>query len=188
MAVVSQFEKRKSLFAVIFPSLKRRGGRAINKMDPFRHGAAGVVSSVASQLLIDAAASPPFQGGESLHSSRIQTETLSMACCAMSNVLVSLVKQPNDPIIWNDRGGTRILSLSESLPPGSSETGSCVPVGDHFGLGRFRVRSGPAKRKRIDDLMSSTAPAEPRRLLQRRVAEGCCPLEHTRGSLPALAS
>jgi len=29
----------------IFPSLKRRGGCAINEMDPFRHGAAGVVSS-----------------------------------------------------------------------------------------------------------------------------------------------
>jgi hypothetical protein len=28
-----------------FPSLKRRGGRAINEMDPFRNGAAGVVSS-----------------------------------------------------------------------------------------------------------------------------------------------
>jgi len=28
-----------------FPSLKRRGGCAINKMDPFRNGAAGVVSS-----------------------------------------------------------------------------------------------------------------------------------------------
>src|SRR5437773_5396873 len=74
----------------IFPSLKRRGGCAINKMDPFRNGAAGVVSSaklfrpedfaelttitasryrarasrpsaalsVASQLLVDAAATP----------------------------------------------------------------------------------------------------------------------------------
>jgi hypothetical protein len=29
----------------IFPSLKRRGGCAINEMDPFRNGAAGVVSS-----------------------------------------------------------------------------------------------------------------------------------------------
>jgi hypothetical protein len=29
----------------IFPSLKRRGGRAINGMDPFRNGAAGVVIS-----------------------------------------------------------------------------------------------------------------------------------------------
>ena len=80
----------------IFPSLKRRGGRAIHKMDPFRNGAAGVVSSAklfrpddfadlttitasryrarasrpsaalsaASQLLVDAAASPPLRGGE----------------------------------------------------------------------------------------------------------------------------
>jgi hypothetical protein len=29
----------------IFPSLKRRGGRAINKMNPFRSGVDGVVSS-----------------------------------------------------------------------------------------------------------------------------------------------
>ena len=77
----------------IFPSLKRRGGRAINEMNPFRNGAAGVVSSAKSfrpeqfaelttirasrsrfapvcgaslalQLFIDAAATPPFQGGE----------------------------------------------------------------------------------------------------------------------------
>jgi hypothetical protein len=69
-----------------FPSLKRRGGRDINKKFPFRSEAAGVVSSakalkmhsetfrrtdhpgcgisVASRLLIKAAATPPFQGGE----------------------------------------------------------------------------------------------------------------------------
>jgi hypothetical protein len=79
-----------------FPSLKRRGGCAINKLDPFLYGAAGVVSSaevfrpedfaelttlaasryrarasrpsarnkVASRLLFDRAATPPFQGGE----------------------------------------------------------------------------------------------------------------------------
>jgi hypothetical protein len=29
----------------LFPSLKRRGGRAIDEMDQFRNGAAGVVSS-----------------------------------------------------------------------------------------------------------------------------------------------
>jgi hypothetical protein len=65
-----------------FPSLKRRGGRAIKKMIPFRKGADGVVSSaemfggadhpvcgasVASRLFIDAAATPPFQGGEVAH-------------------------------------------------------------------------------------------------------------------------
>src|SRR6266850_53374 len=69
-----------------FPSLPRRGGRAIDKMVPFRRGADGVVNhrlcfamrsstcrvvdhpvcgaSVASRLFIDAAASPPWQGGE----------------------------------------------------------------------------------------------------------------------------
>ena len=31
-----------------FPSLKRRGGCAIDEMDPFRNGAAGVVSSAKS--------------------------------------------------------------------------------------------------------------------------------------------
>src|SRR6266513_1096942 len=81
MRMVSQFE----FWSVPFPSLKRRGGRAIKKMDPFRNGADGVVSSarcqastfrrtdppvcgasVASQLSIDAAATPPFQGGECL--------------------------------------------------------------------------------------------------------------------------
>ena len=34
-----------------FPSLKRRGGCAINKMAPFRYGAAGVVSSAKSSGL-----------------------------------------------------------------------------------------------------------------------------------------
>src|SRR6267143_1531689 len=69
-----------------FPSLLRRGGRAIKKMVPFRKGADGVVArevcfatrfsacrvsdhpvcgaSVASQLFTDAAATPPLQGGE----------------------------------------------------------------------------------------------------------------------------
>src|SRR5437016_12954005 len=70
-----------------FPSLPRRGGRAIKNMVPFRKGADGVVAhklcfgmrfetclvvdhpvcgaTVASRLFIDAAATPPLQGGES---------------------------------------------------------------------------------------------------------------------------
>src|ERR1043166_617044 len=79
IASVNQLNSRR-----LFPSSQRRGGRAINKMDPFRNGAAGVVSSaklfrpedfaelttpsaalsVASQLLLDAAATPPRRGGE----------------------------------------------------------------------------------------------------------------------------
>src|ERR1051326_3784255 len=55
----------------IFPSLKRRGGRAIKKMDPFRNSGSGLSrsrfapvcgTSVASQHFIDAAVTPPFQG------------------------------------------------------------------------------------------------------------------------------
>src|SRR5947209_14082605 len=70
-----------------FPSLQRRGGRAIRKKPPFRKGAAGVVAhksccetrcetwpvsdhpvcaaSVASHHFINGAATPPLQGGES---------------------------------------------------------------------------------------------------------------------------
>src|SRR5262249_11422276 len=80
----------------LFPSSARRGGHTINKMDPFRNGAASVARSgspigrslngssakllrpedfaelttpsaplsVASQLLVDAAATPPLRGGE----------------------------------------------------------------------------------------------------------------------------
>jgi len=67
-----------------FPSLQRRGGRAIKKMTPFRIGADGVVrpakclglksfaelttpsarSKVASRYFLDRASTPPFQGGE----------------------------------------------------------------------------------------------------------------------------
>src|SRR5215831_21199910 len=71
--------------ATIFPSLKRRGGCAVQKISrshfsPRRRGGqTGEIirperfrgtdhpvcgSSVASHLLIDAAATPPFQGGE----------------------------------------------------------------------------------------------------------------------------
>src|ERR1700674_1597242 len=63
----------------------------------------------------------------------------------------------------------------------SSEIDSCVPAGDQLGRWRFRNRSGPAKRKRIDDLTSSTAPADFLRLLQRRAAGGGCLLERTSG-------
>ena len=66
--------------------------------------------------------------------------------------------------------------------------GDSVSAGGHFGLWRFRFRSGPAKRKHIDDLASSTAPPESRTLLPRRAFAGCCPLEHKPGRLPALAS
>ena len=69
-----------------FPSLQRRGGRAIKKKSPFRKGADGVVAQglhcgmpfetsrvsdhpvcaalVASQHFINGAATPPLQGGE----------------------------------------------------------------------------------------------------------------------------
>jgi hypothetical protein len=63
-----------------------------------------------------------------------------------------------------------------------------VSAGGHFGLWRFRVRSDPAKRKRIDDLTSSMAQAASQMPLQRRAVEGCCPLEHKPGRLPALAT
>src|SRR5437867_11847366 len=84
----------------LFPSLKRRGGRDINKKFPFRSEAAGVVSSakvlkthsetfrrtdhpgcaisVASRLFVNAQPSPPFQGGEN-----IKTPVLS--CRGMSS-------------------------------------------------------------------------------------------------------
>src|SRR5437868_876792 len=72
------------LWACVFPSLQRRGGRAIKKMSPLRIGADGVVSSakslglksfaelttpsarskVASRYFLDRASTPPFQGGE----------------------------------------------------------------------------------------------------------------------------
>src|SRR6266513_2952681 len=70
---------------VSIPLLEKEGWTRHQEMDPFRNGAAGVVSparcqastfrrtdhpvcgaSVASQLSIDAAATPPFQGGECL--------------------------------------------------------------------------------------------------------------------------
>src|SRR6266480_2331138 len=70
---------------VSIPLLEKEEWTRHQEMDPFRNGAAGVVSparcqastfrrtdhpvcgaSVASQLSIDAAATPPFQGGECL--------------------------------------------------------------------------------------------------------------------------
>src|SRR5205085_11753298 len=90
---MSQFE----FWMVSIPLLEKEGWTRHQEMDPFRNGAAGVVSparcqastfrrtdhpvcglSVASQLSIDAAATPPFQGGECLLAicpPKIQTET-----------------------------------------------------------------------------------------------------------------
>src|SRR5262249_11879536 len=60
------------LSTVIIPSSQRRGGRDVNKMDPFRSGAAGVVSSAKLFRPQDFAglttpalrATPPLRGGE----------------------------------------------------------------------------------------------------------------------------
>src|SRR5436309_5809456 len=118
-SAVSHFMFDTDLGYVHSPPCKRRGGRAISKTDPFRkkartgwsltsdasecvcetcrvsdHPVCG--SSVASRLLIDAAATPPLQGRECT-----QTETC---------VLVKIYKRIRAP---PSPGQT----LGQSLPP-----------------------------------------------------------------------